>query len=260
MLPALHISNLKEFLDEKYLQYNSPAFIKGDPIAVPHMFTEKADIEVSGFLTAVISWGRREMICKAGMDIVQRMDHKPAEFVMLASDAEIGKLHTFVYRTFNGFDAQVFIYALRSLYKEFGSLEQAFLTSLHNDPSNLAAMISRFKQRFFIVEHLQRSTKHLSDPLKNSAAKRINMFLRWMIRKDNNGVDFGIWQSILPSQLVCPLDLHSARVARKLGLLKRKQDNWKAAIELTKNLSKFDSSDPVKYDFALFGLGWYEKF
>jgi uncharacterized protein (TIGR02757 family) len=252
--------DVRDFLDEKHLQYNNKNFIINDPIAVPHLFTARTDIEIAGFLTAIISWGRREMIAKAGNELMRRMDYAPTAFVTQATDVEIASLNGFVYRTFNALDAQTFILALKKIYSESGSLENAFFEPVAAEPREMDFLINRFRKRFFSIEHLPRTQKHLSDPLRNSAAKRINMFLRWMVRNDNKGVDFGIWKSIPPSCLVCPLDLHSARVARKLGLLLRRQNDWKAAAELTECLKKFDPDDPVKYDFALFGLGWYEKF
>jgi uncharacterized protein (TIGR02757 family) len=254
------MEQIRDYLEEKYLQYNTPAFIENDPVAVPHLFSAKADIEISALLTAVLAWGRREMITKAGIELMRRMDNSPAEFVASAGDSELNRLRGFVYRTFNDFDAQVFVLAVRHLIREYGSLEQAFFYPFPFGDGSQAFFISRFKERFFRIAHPERSRKHLPDPLKNSAAKRINMFLRWMVRNDGRGVDFGIWKSVKPAQLICPLDLHSGRVARRLGLLSRKQDDWKAATELTGNLKMLDSSDPVKYDFALFGIGWYEKF
>ena len=252
--------DLRRFLDEKHQQYNTPGFITGDPVSIPHLFTEPADIEIAGFLTATIAWGRRENIARAGERLIKLMDSRPADFVRNASAQEILSLGSFVYRTFNGLDTRVFIYSLRNLLQEYGSLENAFMQPIHDHNFDIAFMISRFKRRFFNFNDPGRSGKHIPDPLRNSAAKRINMFLRWMARKDENGVDFGIWKNLSPSCLVCPLDLHSGNVARKLGLLTRKQNDWKAAMELTKSLCRFDPSDPVKYDYALFGLGWYEKF
>jgi len=255
-----HICNLKPFLEEKYLQFNTPSFISCDPIAVPHLFIDRTDIEIAGFLTATISWGRRQSITAAGKNLVQLMGSEPARFVKYASTQEFSALDKFVYRTFNGYDAKVFLYALKNLYADYGSLENAFFDPLPSDGVDMALIINRFKKRFFCDANPGRSGKHLPDPLKNSAAKRINMFLRWMVRKDNAGVDFGIWNFIAPAQLIIPLDLHSGAVARKLGLLSRRTNDWKAALELTKNLQKFDPIDPIKYDFALFGMGWYEKF
>lgn len=252
--------DLRGFLEEKYIQYNTPAFIECDPVSVPHLFSDPADIEIAGFLTAVISWGRRDMITKAGRQLMDLMGNKPADFVTNASGAEIAALDRFYYRTFNGYDARVFVHSLQRLLAEYKTLENAFYQPLSSDITDMAALISRFRNRFFGMEPPGRSGKHISDPMKNSAAKRINMFLRWMVRNDDKGVDFGIWKSILPSHLVCPLDLHSSNVARKLDLLHRNYNDWKAAVELTESLRKFDAKDPVKYDFALFGLGWYEKY
>lgn len=256
----LHIENLRSFLEGKYAQYNTVDFIPGDPVEVPHMFSSSADIEIAGFLTAVISWGRRESITRAGKELMRLMDFEPAAFVRYASKIEMARSDRFVYRTFNGLDVQVFVLAIRNLLLEYGSLENAFFYPIHSQPNDMSFIISRFKKRFFNFDHPSRARKHLPDPLKNSAAKRINMFLRWMVRNDKNGVDFGIWKNIGADKLICPLDLHSGEVARKLGLLTRRQNDWKSATELTQNLLTFDPCDPVKYDFALFGLGWYEHF
>lgn len=255
-----NLLEIRDFLEEKYLQYNTPEFIEGDPVAVPHLFSTKEDIEIAGFLTSVISWGRRSMITKAGVEMMRLMHFKPADFLMHASAGEIHSLSGFAYRTFNGLDLQTFIYSLRSVNNSFGSLEKAFFEPYDHQNLDMAKVINRFKVRFFGADSAGRAGKHLPDPLKNSAAKRINMFLRWMVRKDDRGVDFGIWKMVRPSQLICPLDLHSSRVARKLQLLDRKYNDWKAARELTQNLRIIDPTDPVKYDYALFGLGWYEKF
>ncbi len=256
----LHIEDIRSFLEEKYIQYNTVDFIPGDPVEVPHMFSCNADIEIAGFLTAVISWGRRESITRAGKELMRLMDFEPAAFVRYAGNTEIAMLDRFVYRTFNGLDVRVFVLALRNLLPEYGSLENAFFYPIHSQSNDMSFIISRFKKRFFNFDHPSRTRKHLPDPLKNSAAKRINMFLRWMVRNDKRGVDFGIWKNIGADKLVCPLDIHSGEVARKLGLLTRRQNDWKSATELTKNLLAFDPFDPVKYDFALFGLGWYEHF
>jgi len=255
-----NLEELRSFLEEKYLQYNTREFIEGDPVSVPHLFNSKADIEIAGFLTAIISWGRRSLIASAGAKMMRLMDYQPAEFVLRASANEIKSLNGFVYRTYNGLDLQTFIYALRSVYNSYGTLEKAFFEPLDHKDFDMARVISRFRSRFFGNSYAGHAGKHLPDPLKNSAAKRINMFLRWMVRQDEKEVDFGIWKMARPSQLICPLDLHSGRIARKLQLLQRKQNNWKAAVELTENLRIIDPDDPVKYDFALFGLGWYEKF
>lgn len=249
---------LKEFLDEKVALYNTPKFIETDPIQIPHQFSKKEDIEIAGFLTATIAWGNRKMIIKNALQMMDLMENNPYDFVINHQPKDLDYLNGFVHRTFNATDFKYFITALKYLYKNLGGLESAFSTL--PDEHDIQHAIHRFKQAFFEIEHLQRSTKHLSDPVKGSAAKRLNMYLRWMVRQDNNGVDFGLWKTILPSKLSCPLDVHSGRVARKLGLLTRTQNDWKAVTELDKTLRQFDPTDPAKYDFALFGLGVFEKF
>lgn len=254
------ISNieLKEFLDSKVLQYNNLNFIESDPIQIPHLFTQKEDIEIAGFLAATISWGNRKSIIKNSHQMMDLLEQSPYDFVMNHSKNDLKPLESFVHRTFNGLDFITFIKALKHIYGKHNGLEAVF--KKHAEPKSLQKSIHHFKKTFFEVEHLQRTQKHISDPLKNSAAKRINMFLRWMIRNDQTGVDFGLWKSILPQQLSCPLDVHSGNVARKLGLLVRKQNDSKALLELDTSLRELDSKDPVKYDFALFGLGVFEKF
>ena len=251
-------SELKAFLDQKSQQYNHPDFIASDPIQVPHQFTRKEDIEIAGFLTATIAWGNRKSIIKNASKMMDFLDQSPYEFVMQHNAADLKALEPFVHRTFNGQDFIQFIKSLQHIYTTHNGLEAVFST--YAEPQSLQVSIHKFKSLFFELEHLARTQKHVSDPLKNSAAKRINMFLRWMIRKDNQGVDFGIWNSLSPAQLSCPLDVHSGNVARKLGLLKRKQNDAKALQELDINLRKLDPKDPVKYDFALFGLGVFEGF
>lgn len=255
----MQFSELKEFLDAKSAYYNQPSFIADDPICIPHEFTRKEDQEIAGFLAAVIAWGNRKSILKSGRRMMEMMDYAPYEFVLNASADDLASLSPFVHRTFNGEDFQQFVRSLRRLYQEYGGLEGAFALKAGTD--TMAPGISHFKSIFF--NHpldLQRSKKHLPDPLSGSAAKRINMFLRWMVRKDQCGVDLGIWTQITPSQLSCPLDIHVGRTARKLGLIQRKQDDAKALIELDCNLRRLDPKDPAKYDFALFGLGVIEKF
>ncbi|MBC3760006.1 TIGR02757 family protein [Hyunsoonleella sp. SJ7] len=251
-------AELKIFLDEKVEQYNNPKFIESDPIQVPHRFSKKEDIEISGFLTATIAWGNRKSIINNAQRLMELLDNSPFDFVLNHQKSDLEKLEPFVHRTFNGDDCIQFIKSLQHIYKNHGGLEQVF--SKHAEKDSLQKSISKFKTLFFEIEHIPRSQKHVSDPLKKSAAKRINMYLRWMIRQDNAGVDFGIWKHLSPSQLSCPMDVHSGNVARKLGLLKRKQNDAKALLELDKNLRKLDAEDPVKYDFALFGLGVFEGF
>lgn len=249
---------LKEFLDAKVEQYNRPDFITSDPIQIPHLFSKKEDIEIAGFLSATIAWGNRKSIINNANKMMDLLDHSPYDFIMNHQEEDLEKLEPFVHRTFNGLDFITFIKSLNHIYNNHNGLEAVF--AKHAEKDSLQKAIHHFKQSFFEIEHLQRTQKHVSDPLKNSAAKRINMFLRWMVRDDNTGVDFGIWKSLSPSQLSCPLDVHSGNVARKLGLLNRKQNDGKALAELDAALKKLDKTDPVKYDFALFGLGVFEGF
>ena len=252
------ISDLKAFLDEKVAQYNHPRFITEDPIQIPHRFRLKEDIEISAFLTATLSWGNRKSIIQSATRLMQLMDESPYDFVMNHREPDLRRMNSFVHRTFNSEDAVAFIQALKHIYETYGGLEQHF--SGYGQESHLQKAISELKSRFFEVPHLKRSEKHVSDPLKGSAAKRLNMFLRWMVRDNSSGVDFGLWSSLSPAQLSCPLDVHSGNVARKLGLLQRKQNDAKAVFELDAALRALDPEDPVKYDFALFGLGVFEKF
>ena len=249
---------LQEFLDEKVVQYNNPKFIDSDPIQIPHLFSKKEDIEIAAFLTATISWGNRKMIIRNASKMMQLLDNSPYDFVINHQKKDLESLDGFVHRTFNSIDLQQFITSLKHIYSNHKGLENVL--SIENDNVTYKNAIHHLKQVFFEVSHQQRTQKHISDPLKNSAAKRINMFLRWMVRNDLKGVDFGIWKSHNSAHLSCPLDVHSGNVARKLNLLTRKQNDWKALAELDKNLRILDKSDPVKYDFALFGLGVFEKF
>jgi uncharacterized protein (TIGR02757 family) len=249
---------LKAFLDEKVLLYNNPKFIESDPIQIPHQYTLKEDIEIAAFLTATIAWGNRKMIINSGNRMMQLMGNSPYDFVMNHTESQLENLDGFVHRTFNSEDLATFIKALKQIYSIPNGLEMAFaknkqLLSMQNS-------IAAFKKLFFQIPHQYRTTKHISDPSLGSAAKRINMFLRWMCRKDHAGVDFGIWKSIPMASLSCPLDVHSGNVARKLGLLTRKQNDAKAVTELDAALRLLDANDPVKYDFALFGLGVFEGF
>jgi uncharacterized protein (TIGR02757 family) len=251
-------SELKEFLDLKVLQYNNPDFIPHDPIQVPHSFSTKKDVELAAFLVATISWGNRKSIIANAVKLMELMDQEPAQFIAQHNEQDLKRFDNFVHRTFNGEDCKTFMRSLKHLEVEYGGLEFAFAKAYKEQP-NLQAAISQFKSQFFQVEHLARTQKHVSDPLKNSSAKRINMFLRWMVRNDNAGVDFGIWDSIPASALSLPLDVHTGNIARKLKLLKRKQNDAKAVLELDTALRKLDPVDPVKYDFALFGLGAFKE-
>jgi uncharacterized protein (TIGR02757 family) len=253
----MKFSALKEYLDIKYNEYNSPAFIELDPISIPHRFTKKQDIEISGFLAATIAWGQRPTILRNASALLQLMDDAPHEFILNFRTSDLKPFRSFVHRTFNGTDLVYFLRAMQKIYRSHDSLEELFRKSHLNDAANYKQAIAGWRKFFFSLPHEKRSEKHFSDPLSGSAAKRINMFLRWMIRKD--GVDFGIWKMSL-ALLTCPLDVHSARVARKLKLLKRKQNDWLAAEELTDKLRLLDPKDPVKYDIVLFGLGVEKHF
>ncbi|WP_064967456.1 TIGR02757 family protein [Tenacibaculum ovolyticum] len=250
-------TELKEFLDEKVIKYNNPDFIESDPIQIPHQFSLKEDIEISGFLAATIAWGNRKMIIRNALKMVELLGNSPYDFVMNHTEDDLANFDGFVHRTFNADDFKFFIKSLKNIYTNHNGLEAVLATKSTN---NYQLAIHHFKQIFFEVHHQQRTLKHVSDPLKGSASKRINMFLRWMVRNDKTGVDLGVWKTHSPSHLHCPLDVHSGNVARKLGILTRKQNDWKALTELDITLRSFDESDPVKYDFALFGLGVFEKF
>ncbi|MDV6166949.1 TIGR02757 family protein [Flavobacterium sp. DG1-102-2] len=254
----MNAEELRLFLDEKVLQYNKPDFIDSDPIQIPHLFTQKEDIEIAGFLAATIAWGNRKMIINNAKKMVTLMGNSPYDFVMSHKEHHLENLTGFVHRTFNDIDFTTFIKALRHIYLNHDGLEAVF--AKHQQPEGMHKAIHEFKKVFFEIEHQNRTQKHVSDPLAGSAAKRINMYLRWMARKDNTGVDLGIWKTISPSALSCPLDVHSGNVARKLGILIRKQNDGKALHELDTQLRLMDAEDPVKYDFALFGLGVFEGF
>ena len=251
-------NELKSFLDEKVELYNNPKFIESDPIQIPHQFTLKEDIEIAGFLTATIAWGNRKMIIKNAEKMMELVGNSPYDFVLNHQEHHLEKIENFVHRTFNSQDFTTFIKGLQHIYVNHKGLETVFAEN--SELQSMQKSISEFKKIFFEIPHQNRTQKHISDPLNNSAAKRINMFLRWMVRQDNKGVDFGIWKTISSASLSCPLDVHSGNVARKLGLLTRKQNDAKALLELDNNLRLLDKNDPVKYDFALFGLGVFEKF
>ena len=252
-------SELKDFLDEKTWFYNRPAFIEQDPIQVPHQFSDPEDIEIAAFLTAIIAWGRKETIIANARRLVDGMPGGPHEFLIHATDSDLNRFRSFVHRTFNGVDCVYFLKSLRELYRHHGGLKQVFEKSFLST-GVLTSSISYFREVFFRDCQPGRTSKHLPDVQKNSGAKRLNMFLRWMVRRDRGGVDFGLWDQIPMSALYIPLDVHTGNVARKLGLLERKQNDWKSVEELTGRLKRFDPGDPVKYDFALYGLGAFENF
>tara|TARA_B110000240_G_scaffold19359_1_gene19691 strand:- start:686 stop:1450 length:765 start_codon:yes stop_codon:yes gene_type:complete len=254
----MKFDELKEFLDLKANHYQSQDFISADPIQIPHRFTKKEDIEIAGFLAATIAWGNRTSIIKNANEMMKLMDEAPFDFIVNHQTSDLDVFDGFVHRTFNATDLKYFVQAIKNLYVNKGGLE--FCITQHVSKMPLQTALHHFKKDFFELPHELRTEKHLADPLKGSAAKRINMYLRWMVRPNTSGVDFGLWKSMHPRNLSCPLDLHSGTVARKLGILDRKQNDAKALLELDKQLRIMDSEDPVKYDFALFGLGAFEKF
>ena len=287
------VENLKAFLDAKVEQYNCPDFIPNDPVVIPHQFTRKQDIEIMGFFAAILAWGQRKTIINKCNELAGRMDGRPYEFIMNHGDDDLKGLLGFKHRTFNDTDLLYFIHFFRNHYLKYNSLEDAFIPKAQGSvfreeflddraagadielsppacyasemqrgtTADIESSLNHFRSYFFsLPDYPQRTIKHVSSPAQKSTCKRLNMFLRWMVRKDDKGVDFGIWKQIKPSQLICPCDVHVDRVARKLNLIKRKQTDWLTAVELTKRLRELDPTDPVKYDFALFGLGIEEKF
>ena len=255
-------NDLKKFLDLKVIQFNNPSFIKDDPICLPHLFSKKQDIEIAGFFAAIFAWGIRKTIINKGKSVLQLMDNAPYDFCLHHSDGDLKKAERFCHRTFNDTDLLYFISFFKFHYSKHTSLESAFFNEVvmnQNEPV-VASALNYFYKYFFSLEDVpNRTKKHIASPQKKSTCKRLNMFLRWMVRNDDKGVDFGIWKKISPSNLICPVDLHVARVAKHLNLIKRKQVDWEAAVELTQALKRFDRTDPVKYDFALFGLGVLEN-
>lgn len=248
---------LMDFLNSKVDEYNQPSFIKDDPVSIPHLFTKQQDIEIAGFFAATFAWGNRTTIINKSKDLLQLMDNSPHDFCLHHSVKELKQLSSFKHRTFNATDLLYFIEFLKFHYNKNNSLETAF--SKHG--KTIEEMLTGFHHYFFSLEHVPtRTKKHIATPERKSSCKRLNMFLRWMVRQDDKGVDFGIWKSISPAQLICPIDLHVARVARRFNILKRKQTDWLAALELTEYLRTLDMNDPVKYDFALFGMGVMEKY
>jgi uncharacterized protein (TIGR02757 family) len=252
--------SLKDFLNRKTAEYNQPGFIKDDPVCIPHLFTRLQDIEIAGFFAAVFAWGNRTIIIKKSNELMQAMDMAPHQFVLQHTDNDLRKLLSFKHRTFNPTDLLYFIEFFKFHYSKHNSLETAFTLGMDKTDATIENGLARFHHYFFSLEDVPaRTKKHIATPEKNSTCKRLNMFLRWMVR-NTGGVDFGIWKTISPAQLICPIDLHVARVAKRFNLLTRKPIDWTAAVELTACLRKLDANDPVKYDFALFGLGVVEKF
>lgn len=249
-----HLEEIKALLEQKWAQYEQTDFIADDPICIPHLFHKKKDIEIAGFLTAVIAWGQRKSILNSAHKLMDMMSNQPADFILNHSEQEREKLPRFVHRTFQQIDLVYFFKALQQIYRTHEDLESFFLSSKEKA---MAARIHHFKQQFFAFSHEARSLKHLPDPFKKSSSKRFNMFLRWMVRSSQRGVDFGIWKRVQPSELLLPLDVHTGNIARQLGLLQRKQNDWQAVEEISSILHSFDPTDPIKYDFALFGMGVY---
>lgn len=259
----LNKAALKDFLDRKAEEYNTSAFIAGDPIAVPHLFSKKQDIEIAGFFAAVFAWGIRKTIIQKCSGLMKLMDNAPHDFIINHEEKDLKRFLGFCHRTFNDTDLLYFIAFFRAHYKKYDSLEDAFITKYPAEPEvgRVEQALNYFYSYFFSLEDVpHRTRKHIAAPMKNSACKRLNMFLRWMVRNDGKGVDFGIWEKIKPSELIIPLDLHVARVAKRFKLLNRPNADWLSAIELTGYLKKLDPHDPVKYDFALFALGVIERF
>jgi uncharacterized protein (TIGR02757 family) len=252
------LKNIKSLLDRKYLYYNNSAFIENDPILIPHRYTRKEDIEIAGFLSATIAWGQRKSIIRNCSQLMSLMDDAPFDFVISVSNNELKKLNGFIHRTFQGIDCEFFIHSLQNIYINHGGLEQAFTSGFKKNKS-IFESLANFRKLFFSIPHPQRTMKHIANVESNASAKRLNMFLRWMVRNDDCGVDFGLWKNIPSSVLMLPLDVHTGNVARELGILKRTLNDWKSVEEVTAILKSFDPEDPVKYDFALFGMGVDKK-
>jgi len=252
--------NIKEFLNYKVDFYNQPSFIVNDPICIPHRFTKKQDIEIGGFFAAIFAWGNRTTIINKSKELIDLMDNAPHQFVMQHHVKDLKKIEGFKHRTFNTTDLLYCIEFFNRHYSKNDSLENAFSQWMHKNDETIENGLNGFYHYFFSLPYIpERTRKHIASPEKKSSCKRLNMFLRWMVRTDNKGVDFGIWKTISPFQLICPIDVHVARVAKQFNLLQRKQTDWQAALELTAYLRTLDAADPVKYDFALFGTGVMEK-
>ncbi len=254
----MELSDIKEFLDEKVEKYNRPEFIENDPISIPHMFSNKEDIEIAGFLTATIAWGRRDLILKSARQLMDLLEHAPYEFITTASNSDWNRFEKYYYRTFSAIDCIYFLKAIKAIYLKHGGLEKVFL-SVYTQ-GNIKTALEYFRTLFLKFDAPIRTGKHVANTAKGSSAKRLNMFLRWMVRNDGRGVDFGIWKDISSADLLLPLDVHTGNVSRQLGILTRKQNDLKAVDEVMQSLRGFDANDPVKYDFALFSLGVNEVF
>lgn len=290
----INFQSLKDFLDSRVERYNRPEFIANDPVCIPHQFSLKQDIEIMGFWASILAWGQRKTIINKCRELIQLMDGAPYDFIVNHEESDLKRFLAFKHRTFNDTDTLYFIEFFKQHYQHSDTLESAFIKPVQSifrgdfitddlsldeniemssapcylsemnaklTESPVEAALNHFRNYFFsLADHPLRTKKHVSSPGQKSTCKRLNMFLRWMVRNDQHGVDFGIWHQLKPADLICPTDLHVERVARKLNLISRKQVDWLTAIELTENLKKFDPADPVKYDFALFGLGIEEQF
>ncbi len=253
--------NIKAFLDSKWAFYNTPAFIKNDPISIPHRFSTKQDIEIAGFFAALFAWGHRTIIINKASELMQLMHNEPYAFVRQFTEKDLKPFMQFKHRTFNYVDIMYLLEWLQQHYTQHNSLEYAFYNGMQPFDATIENGLIQFYKNVFSLPHApKRTQKHISTPAKKSACKRINMFLRWMVRNDNMGIDFGIWHHIQPKQLVCPLDVHVTKVAKRFGLIESNDTNWKQALALTNSLKKYDANDPVKYDIALFALGAEEKY
>lgn len=254
-------NRLKKFLDQKVDEYDRPSFIEHDPICIPHLFSRKQDLEIAGFFASIFAWGNRTVIINKSKELMKLMDDAPFDFIANHNEKDLKRLLQFKHRTFNTTDLLYFILFLKHHYKQSSTLETAFSKRMNKKDANIEKALIGFHDYFFSLQHAPvRTKKHIATPNRNSTCKRLNMFLRWMVRKDNCGVDFGIWKTISPAQLICPIDVHVARVAKRFDLIQRKQIDWQTALELTAYLKQFDPDDPAKYDFALFGLGVVEKY
>lgn len=258
---SYYYAQVKALLEDRYQRYNTLAFIPHDPVSIPHLFTQKQDIEIAGFFAAILAWGQRKTIINKCKELLQRLDNAPYQFIQQHQDQDLKQLLGFKHRTFNDTDLLYLVYFFQWFYAQHNSLETAFIGPQEAPATTQKERLEHFYNLVFsLPEAPHRTRKHISTPAKKSACKRINMYLRWMVRRDSHGVDFGIWNQLPMADLVCPCDVHVQRVARRLGLIQRTQSDWAMAEELTQNLRRFDPDDPVKYDYALFGLGVEEKF
>lgn len=256
----MNSTELKAYLDEQVVRFNQPNFIPADPISIPHLFDQKQDQEIMGFWVSILAWGQRKTIINNAHRLIELMDGAPHDFIVNHQEQDRAKFADFKHRTFQYTDTLYFLTFLQWYYQRHDSLEDAFARFLTPDHPTIEAALVGFHELFFsLPDSPKRTRKHIATPARNSSCKRLNMFLRWMVRADNAGVDFGLWSRIQPSQLMMPLDVHVERIARRLGLVQRKQRDWKTVVELTDNLRQLDPSDPTKYDFALFGIGVLEK-